>query len=129
MSSRLMLCAIVLALPFTVLAEEKVSKKPQGTFVREADGQKITLSFKADAMTVTVGDDHVVVEAAYAVTGDVLFGSITKVKKQGDGGPDKRDLFSFQFAVKDKELIVSELKGTQVNDDSRRLVEGTYKKE
>lgn len=126
MSHRVALLALVLFVA-PALAEKSTVKKPVGTWHREADGHKITFAIKADTLTVTLENgSKVEAKASYGLTADgVLFGVITAVEK-GDNGPEKGDLFSFRVAVDGKQLTVSELNGTRANDNSRKLVEGTY---
>jgi hypothetical protein len=132
--------ALLAGLLFTALAQaedkpkdKEAVKKPTGSWVREVNNHTLTVTFRADDMTVHVKDgdgNTITITAAYGVTKDkVLFATMTKVEKKGiDGGPDKGDLFSFVFSVSDKELTTSDLKGTHVNEDARKLFEGVYKK-
>jgi len=112
----------------------KAVKKPIGTWTREASGWTIKFVIKDGEMTIDMKDgdgNSIVCDAEYAVTKDgVLYGTMTKVTKKGIETPaDKGDLFSIAFTANDKELTASDLKGTQVNDDARELIEGVYKKE
>jgi hypothetical protein len=122
--------ACCLALPIIVQAEEKVAKKPVGTWVREVGKTKLRFAFKADKVTITLGseDGSVSAEAAYGVTADgTLFGVLTKVDTKGlEGGPTKGDLFSFDFSAGKSEMTISSLKGTRLNEDAARIVEGVY---
>jgi hypothetical protein len=113
--------------------EKAAVKKPVGTWTREANNSTLTFRIRADDLTIALkdGDGNTIeIEAAYAVTKDnVLFGTMTKVTKKGiEAGPDKGDLFSFTFSANEKELTISDLKGTHTNEDARKLVEGVYKK-
>ncbi len=123
----------VLALTAAGRADEKTKaegKKPVGTWTRGADEQKITWIIKADTLTLKLkaGDTDLTIHAKYGVTDDnVLFAVITKIEKgESDGGPSKGDLFSFSYSTTKKELTLSDLKGTRVNDDARKLIEGVY---
>jgi hypothetical protein len=134
MPRRLAVALIALLLPALAAAEEKkAAKKPTGTYSREAGDRKLAFAFKADTLTIslTAGETKMTIEADYGVTKEgVLYGVMTKVEKKGtDAGPSKGDLFSFQFDVSGSELTISDLKGTHVNDESRKIVEGVYKKE
>lgn len=126
MAHRLALLALVL-LVAPALADQTPVKKPIGTWQREADSHKITFVIKADSLTVRLeNSSKVEAKAACAMTADgVLFGIITAVDRS-DNGPDKGDLFSFRVAVDGKQLTVSELNGTKVNDNSRKIIEGSY---
>jgi hypothetical protein len=128
---RAALIACCLALPAITLAEEKVAKKPVGTWVRESGGHKLAFAIKADnTLTITLGSSEgsVSAEAAYGVTADgTLFGVLTKVEKKGiENGPQKGDLFSFDFSAGKSEMTISNLKGTRTNEDAARVVEGVY---
>src|SRR5262245_52495869 len=124
---------LVLAVGPLALAAEKAAKKPLGTWTRESDGRKLTFGFKDDTMTVRFshGDRKFEATAAYGVTDEgLLFGVFTKSdKKEGEGGPDKGQLFSFRYEVKGNELTISDLNGTKVNDEARKHVEGVYTNE
>ena len=128
--NRFFCVAIILTLPFVCHAESKPLKKPQGTFVKEGGDQKVTMTFKDDQLTVLLGEGELKVEAAFSVTGEVVFGSIIKVEKGSDGGgPSKRDLFSFEVKMDKSEMTVSDLRGTHTSDESKRVVEGNYKQQ
>ena len=112
----------------------KAAKKPLGTWTREAGGWKIKFVIKEDEMTIKLedGDGNTIeIEAAYAVTKDgVLFGCSTKATAKGiEAKVEKGDLFSVAYSANDKELTVSDLKGTHASDESRKLIEGVYKKQ
>src|SRR5262249_30545552 len=121
---------LVLAVSRLGLAADKAAKKPLGTWSRESGDRKFTFDIKADTLTikVTQGERKREATAAYGVTDEgLLFGVITRSdKKEGEGGPEKGDLFCFQFEVKGSELTLSDLKGTRVNEDARKHVEGVY---
>jgi len=125
------LFVIVLLSPTCFGEEKKAAKKPSGKFAREVGDRKLVFDFKADTLTIhlTEGDRRVTAHAAYGVTGDgLLFGVITRVEKKGtEDGPGKGDLFSFQFEESKTEFTISDLKGTRINDEARKLVEGVYK--
>lgn len=125
--------AVLLLLPLVLSGEEKKAvAKPMGTYVREVGGRTLSMTFKSDSVLIRVKDDtiDIAVHAAAAVDGDVLFANVNKVEKKGtESGPEKRDLFSFQFALSKGELTVSNLKGTNINEESQKLVEGVYRKE
>jgi hypothetical protein len=134
-----LLTGLLLAAPLAPSRAEdkpkaKAVKKPLGTWTREASGWTITFKFSAEEMTIDMKDgdgNTIVVESAYSVTkGGVLFGCMTKVTKKGiDTATEKGDLFSIAFSANDKELTVSDLKGTHANDEARKLIEGVYKKQ
>ena len=119
-----------LALVTVSLGEEKVTKKPLGTWVRESNGNKFVFAIKAESMTITVttAEGSLTAEASYGVTSDgTLFGILTKVEKKGvENGPQKGDLFGFDFSANKKELTISNLKGTRTSDDAAKATEGVY---
>ncbi len=59
--------------------------------------------------------------ADYALSRDgYLFGRIFKVNRKGiDEGPTAGELFSFSYAVKDKRLSITELKGTEATMEAQ----------
>jgi hypothetical protein len=130
MRSRAALIVCCLVVPTFAHSAEKAAKKPVGTWVREANGNKLRFAFKADTLTIslTTSDATVAVEAAYGVTADgTLFGILTKVEKNDlEGGPKKGDLFSFDFDAGKSELTISNLKGTRIPEEGGRIVEGVY---
>jgi hypothetical protein len=68
-------------------------------------------------------------EGSYGVTKEgTVFAIMTKAKSSVEGGPEKGDLFSFNFKISGKELTVGDAAGTKINDQARGLVEGTYSK-
>jgi len=119
-----------MALP--LFAAEKEAGKHVGTWTREVSGHKISIEIKGDStmkFLVNAGDKKVNVDATYGVTKDgVLFASMTKVETDVADGPEKGDLFAFTFAITDKEMTVSDFKGTKVNDGARKVLEGVYTK-
>jgi hypothetical protein len=114
------------------LAADKGPGKPVGSWSREVDDARITFDIKADGtMTITVkhGDNVINARASYGVTEEgMLFGVMTKVDSKEDRGPQKGDLFGFTFSINKGELTVSDLTGTRINDDAKKLVEGAYTK-
>jgi hypothetical protein len=133
MLHRLAVVAAFAVLPALAFAGGKAAKKPSGSYSRAAGDRKVTWTFKDDtlAIAIKIGEGSIHYDASYGVTKDgVLFGVMTKAEKKGPtGGPDKGDLFSFQFTLGMGELKISDLKGTAVDDEAKRLVEGTYKQE
>jgi hypothetical protein len=110
------------------------AKRPVGTWVRESNGMTITFAIAEEDMKISVkdGDGNTMhVEAAYGMTkGGVLFGSMTKVTKKGFDAPTEAgDLFSMAVTANEREMTVSDLKGTHANDDARQIVEGVYRKQ
>jgi hypothetical protein len=122
--------ALVCAVPLA--AADKKTEKPLGTWTKAEGDRTVTFTFKADALTTVLKGGEAKIEATcdYGVTKDgVLFGRIGKVSKEGvDGGPDEGDLFSFRFKLADNKLVISDLNGTKINEEARKLVEGDYEK-
>jgi hypothetical protein len=100
--------------------------------VRKANDATVTITIEDDALTteVVTGDGGVVtVHGAYGVTADgVLFGVLTKVETKGGQGPEKGDLFSFQFKADKDVLTLSDYKGTHDSPRAKQILEGDYKK-
>ncbi|MGL4555843.1 MAG: hypothetical protein ACRC33_32135 [Gemmataceae bacterium] len=130
MKRSMALVLVVLAAP--LFAAEKAPEKPVGTWVREVDGHKLTYRFNDDStmsILVETRGKKIDVAGSYGVTADgLVFGVMTKVETDLGAGPEKGDLFSFTFTITGKELTMSDLKGTKVNDGSKKLVEGAYTK-
>ena len=122
------LCCLVLV--SASFAEEKPTKKPLGTWVRESDEHKIVFAIKTETLTIhlTTPNGRVVAEASYGVTSDgTLFGILTKVETKGiENGPQKGDLFGFDFSANKTELTLSNLKGTRTSEGAAKTVEGVY---
>ena len=122
------LCCLVLA--SASFAEEKVAKKPLGTWARENNGHKFVFAIKAETLTIhmTNAQGSLVAEANYGVTSDgTLFGILTKVETKGiENGPQKGDLFGFDFSANKTELTLSNLKGTRTSEGAAKTVEGVY---
>jgi hypothetical protein len=129
-----LLAVLALVVTFTagLAADEKAAKKPLGSWTKPVGERTLTFDIKADTLIVTLaeGDKSFVATAAYGVTSEgVLFGTFTKIEKKGlEEGPAKGDLFSFAFSATKDELTVSDLKGTKVNEEAAKHVEGVYKK-
>jgi hypothetical protein len=118
------------------LAEEKKAtpKKPIGTWLREVGDNKLLFTFKEGGASFTMegpNETSLTAHSAYGVTEDnTLFGIVTMVEKKGvDNGPEKGQLFSFTFKIEGDTMTVSDLNGTNINDDARNLIHGDYKKQ
>jgi hypothetical protein len=112
---------------------EKATAKPVGTWTREVSGHTLSWTFNDDntfklKVKLENGNDAEA-EGSYGVTKDgTVFAIMTKAKSSVEGGPEKGDLFSFNFKISGKELTVGDAAGTKINDQARGLVEGTYSK-
>jgi hypothetical protein len=129
--------ALLLAVSVGSAADTKAEGKKQvGTWVRDLGNNTVTFTFGADdKMTCVItgvgGEGTVTVHAAYGVAeGDTVFAVITKVEKKGTtDGPEKGELFSFQFKADKDTLTLSDMKSTLENAaGAKQLVEGEYKK-
>jgi hypothetical protein len=117
--------ALVMVMALPLFAAEKEAAKHVGTWSREVSGHKIAIEIKGDStlkIVVNTGDKKVDVAATYGVA------IMTKVEKDITEGPEKGDLFAFTFTITDKEMTVSDFKGTKVNDGARKILEGVYTK-
>jgi hypothetical protein len=110
---------------------ETLHKQMEGTWTRTEGEAKITFQIKKHFLRCTLegGDKKITAEADYGLTKDgIVFGRVSKVEKANtDDGPTAGVLFSFQAAIKDGMLTVSELNAPG-NGEAKRLVEGDYKK-
>lgn len=125
--------ALLFGLAAWAVAAKGDNQKLIGTWQRNInDNQVIKFTFKADDLhaTITSADAVIDVDADYGVTaGGVLYGVITHVDKKGtDGGPAEGQLFSFRFSVNDSKdaLKISDMKGTDLSDESKQMIEGDY---
>ncbi len=114
------------------LAAADEPKKPVGTWIKKQDEHTVTFHIKADGMRVILkgdGDRKIEADIDYGLTKDgILFGRISKVTPGGNG-PEEGDLFSFRFKIEKDKLVLSDLTGTHINDDAKKIVEGDYEKE
>jgi hypothetical protein len=114
-------------------AADKAPGKPVGTWTREVSGHSLSWTFNDDntfklKVKLENGNDAEA-EGNYGVTKDgTVFAIMTKAKSSVESGPEKGDLFSFNFKINGKEMIVGDAAGTKINEQARGLVEGTYAK-
>ena len=127
------LVMLFLLVSATLGADEKETKKQlAGTWTRTVGENAITFTFKGDTLhaVLKAGRNTTEVDANYGVSkDDVLFGRISKVKKEDSNGPSEGELFSFQFKIHNKTLTVSDLKTLTDSAEARELVEGEYHKQ
>jgi hypothetical protein len=109
--------------------EKQASKKQlDGAWKHTVGDNSITFRFKGNTLhaMVKTSDNSMEVDADYGVSKDgVLFGRISKVKKEGDG-PSEGDLFSFRFRIDGNTLTVSDLKTPHENGEAKELLQGDY---
>ena len=112
--------------------EKAASKKLlTGSWKRTAGDNFITFTFKGNTLhaVMKAGDNPMEVDADYGVSKDgVLFGRISKVKKEGEG-PSEGDLFSFRFRIDGNTLTLTDLKTPHDNDEAKELLQGDYHKQ
>jgi hypothetical protein len=106
------------------------TKTLKGTWVREAEGIKITFAFKKDTYTATVaaGDNSVKVTCKYTIDKDgVVKSTVTDVEEKGEfpSKPPKGLEMSFKFTVDGKKAKLDDLKG-EGTDAAKPAVEGEY---
>lgn len=115
------------------LAADKAPTKPLGEWTKKGPNATITFKIEATRVIVQLTTDagaEITADAAYGLTEDgTLFGCITKVDKKGtEAGPEKGDLFSFQYKIDGEKMVVSNLGGTRSGAEAQQLVEGDYSK-
>ncbi len=119
------------------LAEEKKAdtKALKGTWVREADNNKISFEFKDDKTFVCRlypggADDGPVVTCEYTLAKDgVMSFAITEIDKKGmDNLPDKGAKFTFKIEAGKEKLTIAEFTGDSVDDAAKQIVNGEYTK-
>jgi len=113
--------------------DKKADDRPLGTWARKLPNDVVvTFKIEADKMVcevVTPNGESVTAHGAYGVADGVLFGVINKVEKKGtDGGPNKGELFGFNFKLAKDTLTISDYRGSVERADAKELVEGEYKK-
>lgn len=115
-----------------VLAADPTAKNLQGTWVKSFDDFKLELTFTENKLNISVakGDAKFQLDTDYSAGRDgTVFGRIISIKEEGiTPATEKGDLFSMVFDVQDGKVIVKDLKGTNTNEDAKKLVEGEYKK-
>ena len=127
--------AVLAFAPFAPAADKaEKPKKPTGAWTHTVQDCTVVFTFQGDTLrcelTKTDGS-ALTTDAAYGVTADgLIFGVITKVEKKGtDAGPEKGDLFSFDYNVNKDVLTINNLSAsTGVSDQARQLLQGYYKK-
>ncbi len=124
--------AVLASVPLASAAEK--AKKPTGAWTHTLNDATVTFTFEHDALQCDFSKtdgEAIHVEAAYGVTADgLLFGVVTKVEKKGtDAGPEKGDLFSFEYKIEKDELTLSELNGSKpISDEGKQLLTGQFTK-
>jgi hypothetical protein len=132
---RIVSSLLVLALGFTVWAEDKKEDKEQpikGNWVREAEGVEIGFNFKTkDQLIVSViaGDNGVILTCKYSADKDgKVKATVTEVKEKGEfpAKPPKGYEFKCVFKVEKESAKLSDFEGENA-DQARAVVEGEYK--
>lgn len=103
-----------------------------GTWHRSTGDHEVEFLFKGSTLVVTLrrGGDELVLDCDIATTrnGRVI-GAIGSIKESGfkaGGGAD--DVFSFKVQTKGDSLDISDLRGSNVHEAAKSLVEGEFKK-
>ena len=117
----------------TLVADEAPELKSlSGTWSKQAGEFEVEFVFKGEKLAISLkrGSDKLILDSDVAVSRDGrVFGRVAVVTEDGiAGGGDKGELFTFNAKVSGKSVTVSELRGTNVSDDARKLVEGEFKK-
>jgi len=117
----------------TLVADEAPELKSlSGTWSKQAGEFEVEFAFKGEKLAISLkrGSDKLILDSDVAVSRDGrVFGRVAVVTEDGiAGGGDKGELFTFNAKVSGKSVTVSELRGTNVSDDARKLVEGEFKK-
>jgi hypothetical protein len=135
---------VTVALTVTVvcaapLAAADTADRPVGNWTKKDGDATVTLQIKAAGLTVkvvipdkksTTGDRKYDAAAGYSIKDGVLSGNISRSVTYGiEGIPGAGDKFSFRYKVEKGKLVISELKSPKINNEAKKLVEGTYEKQ
>src|SRR5262245_17472718 len=107
------------------MADDKVDvKKLKGKWEREVDSNKMVFEFKDDKtmrclITPSGATDAIEVNCDYKLGDDAVVSlTIVKVDKKGQEiDAEKDDSFSFKVELGADKIIISDLKGSKVNDN------------
>lgn len=103
-----------------------------GTWSKQAGEFEVEFAFKAEkfVMSLKRGADTLVVDSDLATSRDgCFFARVAMVTQAGiEGKVEKGELFSFYAKVSGTSVTVTELRGTNVSDHARKLIEGEFKK-
>jgi hypothetical protein len=128
------LFAVLLATPFMTADDKKADDKVPfaGTWVKEADGFEIKLTFKKKnemQMSVMNGVNGIVSTVEYTLGKDgAIKGKITKVEEKGEfpAKPPKGFEFTCKVTVKDKKAKLEDFKCDI--EGASMIMEGEYEK-
>jgi hypothetical protein len=123
--------AVLASVPFAPAADKaEKAKKPVGAWTRTVNDFTITFTFEEDTLVVELNKssgEAVTVQASYGATADgLIFGVINKVEKKGNDGPEKGDLFSFQYKLEKDTMTLSDL-NSKGGSDAAQVLQGEYK--
>jgi hypothetical protein len=116
------------------VADDAKKKEPTGAYTRKADTLSLKLEFKKDHVVVfhvDTGNGGCVMTSKCTVDKDGTHNcEVTDFEKKGDFDVDlpKGFKFSFKIEVKDKAVVLSDLKGDNIQDEQKKAVEGEYEK-
>lgn len=130
---RLFTFTALFAVTAFAVAEDKKEEKPlTGAYTKSAGDLKLKMAFKKDNVvdfTVDAGDAGCVMTCKYTKEKDgTLKCEVTNFEKKGDFPVTKEKgyKFSFKTEMKDKKLVVSDLKADDVDDVGKQTIEGEY---
>ncbi len=113
------------------LAEDK---KPVGSWCKKAEGFELKFTFKKDnvfVFSMDNGTDGCTMETKCTFEKDgTVKCEVTKFEKKGNFSEEKEVgyKFSFKFEINDKKAKVSDIKGENINEQAKAVVEGDYEK-
>lgn len=131
--NRIALSAIaLLVLNTMIFGAEPTSKNVQGKWVRGEDGSAITFTFTEKTLEIKLERDgnKLVLDNDFQVGREAtVFGRVVEIKADGiNSNATKGDFFSFVLDVEGDKVTVKDLKGTNVSEQAKTLIEGEYKK-
>ncbi|HEX3147416.1 MAG TPA: hypothetical protein VHR66_04990 [Gemmataceae bacterium] len=110
----------------------KKDKALVGSFTRKAGDLDLKLDFKKDSVmvfNVTIGDLGCVMTSKYEKDKDGVYHcEVTSFEKKGDFPVtrEKGYKFTFKLDVKEKAIVMSDLTGSEIDDDAKKAIEGEY---
>jgi hypothetical protein len=115
-------------------ADDKDKDKDKVTvWTREVGEVKLRFEIGKDTAkyTVTAGQNGCTATAKIKIEKDVVSSEVTDVDVKGDfpNAPKKGDKVSFKWVAKGDTATLSDLKGENVDEAAKGIIEGEYKKE
>lgn len=113
-------------------SETALLKGLNGTWNKSSGEHDIEFFFKESTLLITLkrGGEKLVLECDVAASRDGrIFGTVSNIKEGGiQGASERGDLFGFKVQLKGELLELHDLRGTNVNEGAKNLVEGVFKK-